>query len=114
MTTPALTFPGIPGEWADPLPPATPIVVNGALAGVLYSGACVLMGWSVRNTSAAADFVLFYDGGDSRGTLVGQSRTAAGNTDTERCGHNGVLCKGGLAYTQGTGVIVGTVYIVPL
>lgn len=102
------------GGLPEPLPPAIPITVPAVQNQQVFTGRCILTGWSLQNTSAAADFAVIYDGGSAAGQKVGVSRTAAGNTDTEHCGPSGVLVQNGLYVAQSVGTIAGTLWVIPL
>lgn len=114
MTMANLRVPGAPGEWTGQLPPAQPFTVNALGAQLLYSGACVITGYSIQNGGAGSDVVTIYDGTDAKGQIVAKPRNATQVSDTEICGVSGVLCQAGIFVTESAGSTTGAIWAIPL
>ena len=60
------------------------------------------------------DTLIFYDGGNVNGTIVGISHIANGGSDTEQAGVSGVIVRTGLFVASNNAEITGTAYVIRL
>ena len=78
----------------------------------LTSRPCLLVGWSLRETTAAAvAAVQLFSGGSTGGVLVGEQALASGGTGNHQVAPDGVLCEGGLFLDVLSGSVAGVVYV---
>lgn len=95
--------------------PAIPVAITGKTGGVeLIGGRCLLMGWSVDNTSAGNIPLLVYDGADASGMIVASPVVATISSNDQWFGDSGVLLNIGLFVNLGAGPWNGSFYVVPL
>lgn len=114
MTMAQLQRPGIAGELPAVMPPAQIIPLKALASQLLYSGACIVTGFSWQNAGGSTDRVTLLDGTDSSGVTLAVSRMATLITDTEKLGDSGVLCQNGLYAIEQAGTTAGAVYVIPL
>lgn len=95
-----------------PTPITLPIGQN-PYPSAIISGACRLMGWSVRETTGAAlAEVDIFSGSSTTGLLVAKVTLAANESNREWFGPAGIRCNG--IYTNFvTGSIDGVLFVIP-
>lgn len=98
---------GLRDRVARPIPFTATLSTNTVILGP----ACLLVGYSIRETAGAAATVEFYSGADNTGELVAQSALAANGFDTQVISEEGVLCDGGLAVRGVLGTVKGTAWV---
>lgn len=116
MTTPA------PGPAYSPtivdlteLPAAQPVTITSGGPAVLVSLACLLLGWTIRETSgSAAASGYLTDGPDANGQHVAEFGAGAGLSTSSPVPPPGVLCKDGLAVHVVSGAFTGAAWIIPM
>jgi hypothetical protein len=103
------------GELAA-LKPAIPLHTPVLGSQLIFSGECLLVGWSVRNTDAAAGhIVILLDGTDASGMPVGYSKPAStGGADTQSPSPPGLLMRNGVYFQDASGFVECVIWIVPL
>lgn len=116
MTTPYDPYPGGITGTVNDLPPSTPVFSAAGPSRLLISGKGILVGWSVRNTDAAAGHVCYLaNGSDDTATPMGYSKPASsGGTDTQSPSPPGVIYKDGLWFHDGSGFVDCVAWVVPL
>jgi hypothetical protein len=94
--------------------PAIPLSVPAAGGSVaLYSGQCLLLGWSISDQSGAANGVIFRGGTDATSQVLGGVTLAASGASTQWFGPNGIHAMGGLFVAQ-SGSLSGSVFVLPI
>lgn len=95
---------------------ARPLFLSADFVEGAYSNARVaLMGWSIKNLSAAATAELdIYNSGAAQGEIVFPVTLAANESSREWFGPNGVLFDSGLSINVAAGNIDGTLFVVYL
>lgn len=94
--------------------PALPVALPQASGpSPLYSGQCILLGWSYVDNSVAANQLVFRGGIDTTSQIIAASAVAASGADTKWLGPTGVMCPGGLHVLQ-TGSVLGSVFVLPI
>jgi hypothetical protein len=94
--------------------PAIPVALpQGSGPTPVYSGQCLLMGWSFVDNSGAANQLIFRGGVDITSQIIAASAVAASASDTKWLGPTGVMCPGGLHVLQ-TGSVLGSVFVLPI
>lgn len=89
---------------------AVPIVTLGATK-LLYSGPCLLVGWSLIEPSGAVSVWDVFDGDDATGQLVGAIGLASGAASVVAPGLNGPYCKIGLTLVRVSGALRGGIWL---
>ena len=80
-------------------------VVNSAfVVGTIVTGACRLLGWSVRETTGASGFSAELTSGNQ---VIGEIAAGSGQADSHTMPLNGVYCPGGITITTETGAYTG-------
>lgn len=116
MTTPAGPATGAQVIDLAALPPAKAVDMgpDGA-GGLALSFACLLLGWSVRETSGtAAAVVTLHDGRDDTGQRVGEVALAAGASQPIALPAPGILCRAGLYAHVASGAAEGVLWVIPV
>ena len=92
--------------------PAVPLQVRG-LAAVqkLLSGPCIVTGAILSNATAAADTIHLFDGQDAGGSPAGDLTIGPNSGQVLGFGEDGMVCRTGLAVTEGTGAITGALIV---
>jgi hypothetical protein len=116
MSYPLQAYSGPPGEIPPGYPPAVPIYAAHGGNPLIFSGECLVVGWSCRNTDAAAGHVIvLYDGTDTNGRPFGYSKPASsGGAETQSPSPPGLLCRSGVYFQDSSGFVDIAVWIVPL
>lgn len=116
MTWPFMdTTPPEPMPGADDRRGATPFPL-GAASGdrLIVGGACLLMGWALKEASGAAPASLeFWSGAVTIGLLVAPVTFLANETPRDWFPPYGILCNG-LTLHVISGTVGGTVFVIPL
>lgn len=95
--------------------PAMPIPLPSLAASqILYSGRCLLTGYSLQNNGTAAGGVNLLNGQDTTGLIAVILPLTAQQAVSNTAGTMGVLMDMGVYAQITTAVIRGSVYIVPL
>lgn len=79
----------------------------------VYSGQCLLMGWSFVDNSLAANQLVFRGGIDITSQIIAAAAVAASGPASQWFGPTGIKCPGGLHVLQ-TGSVLGSVFVLPL
>lgn len=79
----------------------------------IYSGQCLLMGWSFVDNSVAANQLVFRGGTDTTSQIIAAAAVAASASDSKWFGPTGIRCPGGLHVLQ-TGSVLGSAFVLPL
>lgn len=83
-------------------------VVNSAfVVGLVISGPCRLLGWSIRETTGAALASAEITSGEQ---VIGEIGAPSGGTDSHTVPKNGVYCPGGVTITSVAGAWTGCLY----
>lgn len=86
-------------------------IVTLAATKLLYSGPCILAGWSIIEQAGAATVWDIFDGDDSTGQLVGALGLAGGGASVVGPGPDGPYCKIGLTLARISGTIRGAIWV---
>lgn len=116
MTTPAVPVPPAAAVDVTALPPARAVDMGaGGTGGLVTSLPCLLLGWSVRETSgAAAAVVVLHDGNDNSGGRVAEIGLAAAASAAAAIPPPGVWCRDGLYAEVVSGAVRGELWYVPI
>lgn len=116
MTTPVPPSAAQAADYVAELPAAQAVYLGpGGTGGQVTKLPCILLGWSVRETSGAAvGHVYLITGGDAGGQVVGVADLAAGASDTHAIPPPGVFCPSGLYADAGATAISGVAWLVML
>lgn len=97
-------------EW-----PRALTVGSAAGSGTVFNAACLLLGWSVRETSGSAAAALdLYTGTAATGQVVAALGLPAGGESRAGPGWPGVPCPAGLYHDSVSGAYTGAVWVVPM
>lgn len=77
----------------------------------LYSGPCIIAGWSIVEPAGAAAVWDIFDGNDATGQLAGALNFAANGSSVVGPGVNGAYCKVGLFLSRVSGSIRGAIWL---
>jgi hypothetical protein len=86
-------------------------VVGLAAAKQVYAGACLLVGWALRETAAGAATADIWDGADTTGELVASLAMVAAGGAVGGPGADGVLCLSGVFFNRLSGTWQGSIWI---
>lgn len=116
VTSPIQPYSGPPGELpAGLLPPAQAFTYSPTGPNLIFSGECIIIGWSFYNPAAATDNLTLYDGTDANGQPIGFVHApAAATVDTETLGCSGLLLRRGLYITSTAQKFQGAVWLILL
>lgn len=113
--------PGSPTPWTDndqalweklKLRPTKVISIVGlAAAKQLLGGACILIGFALRETSQAAAQVDLFDGADASGVLVAALAVVANGNASGGVGTDGTLLRSGLFFNRISGTWQGGIWV---
>jgi hypothetical protein len=82
-----------------------------AASKLLYSGPCIIAGWSIIEQAGVAAVWDVFDGGDATGQLAGALSFAAGGASVIGPGPDGPYCKVGLFLSRVSGTIRGSIWL---
>jgi hypothetical protein len=77
----------------------------------LVTRPCLLIGWSLRETTGAGTASVEFEGSQSTaGPIVGEQVLASGGSGNQHIANEGVLCEGGLLLHVVSGSVTGVVW----
>jgi len=93
--------------------PVTPLNIPTTTADIkLTTKAILLVGWSLRETTASATATAEFEGSmDTAGPHVGEQQIASGGTGSFQICLEGVLCESGLLLHVISGSVAGCAYV---
>lgn len=116
-----MTYPTVPnsaGPTLDVTVLGLPVVISYQYAGTfteLISTACLLVGWSVRNTDAAAGIKWgLYDGSDDIRAVLVDEYLDVNASSTHWLGPVGIPVRSRLALSDPTNNVEGAVWVIPV
>ena len=89
---------------------AVPIITLAA-SKLLYSGPCIVAGWSLIEAGGAAAIWDIFDGGDATGQEIGAINFASGGSSVVGPGPDGPYCKVGVFLSRTSGTIRGAIWL---
>lgn len=95
--------------------PAKPYPLpNPGTNGIVYSGRCIVRGYSFANTATVGGALLLFDGLDGSGQAVTRTGYGASGSTAPNYFYPGILMDIGVFANTGLGQLTGVVYVVPL
>jgi hypothetical protein len=101
----------VPPSGARFTPNAIPITVPTTVSAAVVGPACVVLGWSLRETTGAAPATVeVWDGQDTTGQLIATISLLAGQSTRDWLGPQGVITTRGLFVSIVAGAIKGAIW----